>query len=45
MVSQFSETGFLHVNITKTEQNLLTGSFYNVGTGNYDDRSIVVSQI
>lgn len=42
MVSQFSETGFLHVNITKTEQNLLTGSFYNVGTGNYDDRFIIV---
>ena len=42
MVSQFSETGFLHVNITKTDQNLLTGSFYNVGTGNYDDRFIIV---
>ncbi|MDW0185166.1 MAG: metallophosphoesterase [Nitrososphaeraceae archaeon] len=42
MVSQFSETGFLHVNITKTEQNSLTGSFYNVGTGNYDDRFIIV---
>jgi hypothetical protein len=42
MVTQFSETGFLHVNITKTEQNSLTGSFYNVGTGNYDDRFIVV---
>jgi hypothetical protein len=42
MVSQFSETGFLHVNITKMEQNLLTGSFYNVGTGNYDDRFIIV---
>jgi hypothetical protein len=42
MVSQFSETGFLHVNITKTEHNLLTGSFYNVGTGNYDDRFIIV---
>ena len=42
MVTQFSETGFLHVNITKTEQNLLTGSFYNVGTGNYDDRFIIV---
>jgi hypothetical protein len=42
MVTQYSETGFLHVNITKTEQNLLTGSFYNVGTGNYDDRFIIV---
>src|SRR6186713_505553 len=42
MVTQFRETGFLHVNITKTEQNLLTGSFYNVGTGNYDDRFIIV---
>jgi hypothetical protein len=42
MVTQFSETGFLHVNITKTEQNSLTGSFYNVGTGNYDDRFIIV---
>ena len=42
MVTQFSETGFLHVNITKAEQNLLTGTFYNVGTGNYDDRFIIV---
>jgi hypothetical protein len=42
MVTQFSETGFLHVNVTKAEQNLLTGTFYNVGTGNYDDRFIIV---
>jgi hypothetical protein len=42
MVTQFTETGFLHVNITKAEQNLLTGTFYNVGTGNYDDRFIIV---
>ena len=42
MVTQFSETGFLHVNVTKAEQNLLTGTFYNVGIGNYDDRFIIV---
>jgi hypothetical protein len=42
MVTQFRETGFLHVNVTKAEQNLLTGTFYNVGTGNYDDRFIIV---
>ena len=42
MVSQFRETGFLHVNVSKAEQNLLTGTFYNVGTGNYDDRFIIV---
>jgi hypothetical protein len=42
MVSQFRETGFLHVNVSKAEQNLLTGTFYNVGTGSYDDRFIIV---
>ena len=42
MVTQFRETGFLHVNITKAEQNVLTGTFHNVGTGNYDDRFIIV---
>ena len=42
MVTQFRETGFLHVNITKSEQNVLTGTFHNVGTGNYDDRFIIV---
>ena len=42
MVSQFRETGFLHVNVSKAEQNLLTGTFHNVGTGNYDDRFIIV---
>ena len=42
MVTQFRETGFLHVNITKAEQNVLTGTFHNVGIGNYDDRFIIV---
>ena len=42
MVTQFRETGFLHVNITKAEQNVLIGTFHNVGTGNYDDRFIIV---
>jgi len=42
MVTQFRETGFLHINITKAEQNVLTGTFHNVGTGNYDDRFIIV---
>ena len=42
MVTQFRETGFLHVNITEAEQNVLTGTFHNVGTGNYDDRFIIV---
>jgi len=42
MVTQFRETGFLHVNITKAEQNVLTGTFHNIGTGNYDDRFIIV---
>lgn len=42
MVTQFRETGFLHVNVTKAEQNLLTGTFHNIGTGNYDDRFIIV---
>ena len=42
MVTQFRETGFLHVNITKAEQNELTGTFHNARTGNYDDRFIIV---
>ena len=41
MVTQFRETGFLHVNVTKAEQNLLAGTFHNVQTGNYDDRFII----
>ncbi|HSA72726.1 MAG TPA: metallophosphoesterase, partial [Nitrososphaeraceae archaeon] len=42
MVTQFRETGFLHVDVTRAEQNILTGTFYNVETGNYDDRFIIV---
>jgi len=42
MVTQFRETGFLHVNVAKAEQNLLAGTVYHVGTGNYDDRFIIV---
>ena len=41
MATQFVETGFLHVNITRTEQDLLTGTFYNVGTGNNDDTFVI----
>jgi hypothetical protein len=41
MANQFVETGFLHVNITRAEQDLLTGTFYNVGTGNNDDRFVI----
>ena len=41
MATQFVETGFLHVNITRADQDLLTGTFYNVGTGNNDDTFVI----
>jgi hypothetical protein len=42
MVTQFEESGFLHVNISKTERNMLTGSFLNVETGNCDDQFMII---
>ena len=42
MVSQFEETGFLHVNISKTDRDVLTGSFLNIETGNDDDQFMII---
>jgi hypothetical protein len=42
MVSQFQETGFLHVNVTKTDRDVLAGGFLNIQTGNYDDQFMIV---
>jgi Calcineurin-like phosphoesterase len=42
MVSQFQETGFLYVNITKTDRDVLAGSFLNIETGNYDDQFMII---
>jgi hypothetical protein len=42
MVSQFEESGFLHVNITKTDRDVLTGSFLNIETGNHDDQFMII---
>ena len=42
MVTQFQESGFLHVNISNTNQHMLTGTFYNIGTENYDDKFMII---
>ena len=42
MVSQFQETGFLHVNVTKTDRDVLAGGFLNIETGNYDDQFMII---
>ncbi|MGH9972632.1 MAG: metallophosphoesterase [Nitrososphaeraceae archaeon] len=42
MVTQIRENGFLHVNITDMNQDILTGTFHNIGTGTYDDQFIIV---
>ena len=42
MVSQFQVSGFLHVNITKTDQDVLAGGFLNIETGNYDDQFMII---
>ena len=42
MVSQFQISGFLHVNITKTDQDVLAGGFLNIETGNYDDQFMII---
>ena len=42
MATQFEESGFLHVNISKTERDVLTGSFLNIQTGNYDDQFMII---
>ena len=42
MVTQFKERGFLHVNISKTDGDVLTGSFLNIETGNYNDQFMII---
>jgi Calcineurin-like phosphoesterase len=42
MVTQFEESGFLHVNVSKTDRDVLTGSFLNIETGNDDDQFIII---
>jgi hypothetical protein len=42
MASQFQVSGFLHVNITKTDRDVLAGGFLNIETGNYDDQFMIV---
>ena len=42
MVSQLQESGFLHVNITKTDRDVLAGGFLNTETGNYDDQFMII---
>jgi hypothetical protein len=41
-VSQLQESGFLHVNITKTDRDVLAGGFLNIETGNYDDQFMII---
>jgi hypothetical protein len=42
MAAQFRENGFLHVNITNTDQDILTGTFHNTRTGTYDDQFTII---
>lgn len=42
MATQLQESGFLHVNISNTNQHMLNGTFYNIGTGNYDDKFMII---
>lgn len=42
MVTQFAESGFLHVNITKADKDVLTGSFHNIQTGNHIDQFVII---
>jgi hypothetical protein len=42
MVSQLEESGFLHVNITKTDRDVLAGGFLNIETGNYNDQFMII---
>jgi hypothetical protein len=41
MVTQFQESGFLHVNISNTDQDILTGRFQNIGNGTYNDEFMI----
>jgi len=42
IVTQFRENGFLHVNITDNKnQDMLTGSFHNIGNGTLDDQFVI----
>ena len=41
-VSQLQESGFLHVNITKTDRDVLAAGFLNIETGNYDDQFMII---
>jgi hypothetical protein len=42
MVTQFQENGFLHVNITNTNQDILSGAFYNIGNGTINDQFTII---
>lgn len=42
IVTQFEESGFLHVNVSKTDRDVLTGSFLNIETGNDDDQFMII---
>ena len=42
MVTQLQESGFLHVNISKTDRDVLTGSFLNIETGDDDDQFMII---
>ncbi len=42
MASQLQESGFLHVNVTKTDRDVLAGGFVNIETRNYDDQFMII---
>ncbi|MDW0141599.1 MAG: metallophosphoesterase, partial [Nitrososphaeraceae archaeon] len=41
MVTQLQESGFLHVNISSTDQDILTGRFQNIRNGTYNDEFMI----
>ena len=41
MATQFQESGFLHVNISNTDQDILTGSFLSIRDGTYNDEFMI----
>ena len=44
MVTQFRENGFLHVNVTTTDKDILTATFQNLQNGNMDDRFTILKE-
>ena len=42
IATQFEKSGFLHVNISEADRDVLSGSFFNIETRNFDDQFVIV---